>query len=269
MAASEEPSAFDLGSRVRVVGLVQAAHHNGKLGVVVASVDSRTGRLGVELEDGSEVSIKPCNMQLQQHPDDTPQADDVSQAAAVPPPPSSAPASSDSETDRVMMDFMIRQGFSIEEARRTIAVTNKKKSDNVTAAIEYAASVKKDAGIKQHLAGFGLKNVIKDCGDWSRFPGMMKILAQLDDAGAADVATLRMLFGSEHHVAGMLEELRDMRTAPQGSPAAVMGQSLFQSGGRRLAAKCSVCGQERRQAAASFKKCRGCNGPELYCSDNC
>ena len=46
---------------------------------------------------------------------------------------------------------------------------------------------------------------------------MMKILAQLEAAGAADDATLRMLFGNEQHVAGMLEELRDMRGAPSGS----------------------------------------------------
>ena len=123
-----------------------------------------------------------------------------------------------------MMDFLTRQGFSPEQARRNISMANKKKTGNVTAAIEYAASVKKDASIKQHLARFGLKNVIKDCGDWSRFPGMMKILAQLDAAGAADDATLRMLFGSEHHVAGMLEELRDMRGAAAGSPAAAMSR---------------------------------------------
>ncbi len=35
----------------------------------------------------------------------------------------------------------------------------------------------KTGSIKQHLALFGIKNVIKDCGDWFRFPAMMKILA--------------------------------------------------------------------------------------------
>jgi hypothetical protein len=96
---------------------------------------------------------------------------------------------------------------------------------------------------------------------------MMKILAQLDAAGAADDATLRMLFGNEQHVAGMLEELRDMRGAPSGSPAAAMGQSLFQDAGRRREAQCSVCGKLRSHTSASFKKCSGCRGPELYCSD--
>ncbi len=95
----------------------------------------------------------------------------------------------------------------------------------------------------------------------------MKILAQLDAAGAADDATLRMLFGNEQHVAGMLEELRDMRGAPSGSPAAAMSQSLFQDAGRRREAQCSVCGKLRSHASARFKKCGGCRGPELYCSD--
>jgi WD40 repeat protein len=69
-AASAESAEFDVGCRVRVVGLVQAAHHNGKTGVVISSSDTQTGRIGVELEDGAEVLIKPCNMQLLQHPYD-------------------------------------------------------------------------------------------------------------------------------------------------------------------------------------------------------
>ena len=77
-----------------------------------------------------------------------------------------------------------------------------------------------------------------------------------------------MLFGNEQHVAGMLEELRDMRGAPSGSPAAAMSQSLFQDAGRRREAQCSVCGKLRCQTSASFKQCRGCSGPELYCSDS-
>ena len=265
--AAAESTEFDVGSRVIVAGLVQAAHHNGKTGVIIAPLDPQTGRLGVQLGDGTDIRARPCNLQLQRHPDDAaPQAAQAT-AAQPPPTPSVPAASSDSEIDRAMMDFLTRQGFSPEQARRNISMANKKKTDNVTAAIEYAASVKRDASIKQHLARFGLKNVIKDCGDWSRFPGMMKILAQLDAAGAADDATLRMLFGSEHHVAGMLEELRDMRGAAAGSPAAAMSQSLYQSDGRRRAAQCSVCGSSRSDSGAGFKKCGGCRGPELYCSD--
>lgn len=86
MATGEEPSHFGLGSRVRVVGLGQASHHNGKLGAVIAPLDAQTGRLGVKLEDGTEVRIKSCNVQLQQHPDDAPEA------AAEQPRPSRAPS---------------------------------------------------------------------------------------------------------------------------------------------------------------------------------
>ncbi len=88
MATREEPSHFGLGSRVRVVGLGQASHHNGKLGAVIAPLDAQTGRLGVKLEDGTEVRIKSCNVQLQQH------TDDASEAAAEQPRPSSASAPS-------------------------------------------------------------------------------------------------------------------------------------------------------------------------------
>ncbi len=85
MAAREEPSHFGLGSRVRVVGLGHASHHNGKLGAVIAPLDAQTGRLGVKLEDGTQVRIKSCNVQLQQHPDDAPEA------ATEQPRPSRAP----------------------------------------------------------------------------------------------------------------------------------------------------------------------------------
>jgi len=68
--AAPECAQFDLGCRVRVMGLVQAAQHNGKMGVVIAPLDLQTGRIGVKLEEGCEIRIKPCNMQLQQHPDD-------------------------------------------------------------------------------------------------------------------------------------------------------------------------------------------------------
>jgi hypothetical protein len=67
--STAESTEFDVGCRVRVVGLVQAAHHNGKTGVVIASLDTQTGRIGVKLEDGAGVNVKPCNMQLLQHPD--------------------------------------------------------------------------------------------------------------------------------------------------------------------------------------------------------
>jgi hypothetical protein len=168
--STSESTEFDLGSRVRVARLVQASHHNGKTGVIIAPLDPQTGRIGVELEDGAEIRIKPCNMQLLLHPDDAaPNATPASPAQA----PAAPAAIQDSEADRVMIDFCMRQGMSLEQARRNVVMAKKKRTDNVTAAIEYAASVKREAGIKQHLARFGLKNVIKDCGDWSRFPGTM------------------------------------------------------------------------------------------------
>ena len=86
MATREEPSPFGLGCRVRVVGLAQASHHNGKLGAVIAPLDAQTGRLGVKLQDGAEIRIKSCNVHLEQQPDDAPQA------AAEQPRPSRAPS---------------------------------------------------------------------------------------------------------------------------------------------------------------------------------
>jgi len=43
-------SSFQVGSRVRVTGLVAAKQHNGKLGTVSIAIDAVTERLGVELD---------------------------------------------------------------------------------------------------------------------------------------------------------------------------------------------------------------------------
>jgi hypothetical protein len=59
--AAPETSRFDVGCRVCVMSLEQAAQHNGKMGVVIAL---QTGRISLKLEDGSEVQIKPFNMKL-------------------------------------------------------------------------------------------------------------------------------------------------------------------------------------------------------------
>ena len=107
--SSAETTEFDLGCRVRVVGLVQAAHHNGKTGVVVASLDTETGRIGVELEDGAKVRIKPGNMQQLLHPDDAAFRADSSrpaqplQASAAPP----EAAAADGES--AIVDFLMKQ----------------------------------------------------------------------------------------------------------------------------------------------------------------
>jgi hypothetical protein len=64
MATDYETEDFDLGCRVRAKGLVQCAQHNGKTAVIIAMADSETGRFGVRLQDGVEVRIKPCNLEL-------------------------------------------------------------------------------------------------------------------------------------------------------------------------------------------------------------
>ena len=53
------------GDRVIVQGLVNAAQHNGKYGVVITSERlSKDGRVVVKLDDGTEINVKPGNLQL-------------------------------------------------------------------------------------------------------------------------------------------------------------------------------------------------------------
>jgi len=53
---------FQIGSRVRVTGLVSAAEHNGKIGQVTAFA-SDSDRIQVQLEDGTTVKVKPSNLE--------------------------------------------------------------------------------------------------------------------------------------------------------------------------------------------------------------
>jgi len=55
-------SSFQVGSRVRVTGLVAAKQHNGKLGTVSIAIDAVTERLGIELDEGASLKIKACNL---------------------------------------------------------------------------------------------------------------------------------------------------------------------------------------------------------------
>ena len=57
---------FALGCRVRVAGLAAAAaqHHNGKAATVCGDFDKSTGRFIVLLDDGSQLAVKPINLQL-------------------------------------------------------------------------------------------------------------------------------------------------------------------------------------------------------------
>jgi len=52
------------GDRVKVDGLVTATQHNGKYGVVTSERLSKDGRVGVKLDGGSEINVKPGNLQL-------------------------------------------------------------------------------------------------------------------------------------------------------------------------------------------------------------
>lgn len=52
------------GDRVIVQGLVNATQHNGKYGVVISERLSKDGRVVVKLDDGTEINVKPGNLQL-------------------------------------------------------------------------------------------------------------------------------------------------------------------------------------------------------------
>ncbi len=54
--------AFELGCRVRVVGLTSQQHHNGKTAAVCADFNESTGRYSVILDEGLQISIKPLNL---------------------------------------------------------------------------------------------------------------------------------------------------------------------------------------------------------------
>jgi hypothetical protein len=212
MASDESANiTLGLGTRIRIKGLVQFTQHNEKIAVVISPADPQTGRYSVVLEHGDEIRIKPGNIVKL---DRSAQVSMVYFFRAC-----EHVLSTDNDFEREIMGF----GFSLQQAHRVISVV----ANNSMAAIEYAASVKKNESIKQHLARFGLDNVIRHCGDRLRFPGMMKILAQLEDAGASDATTLRMLFGNEQHVAGMLEEVRVMRGTAC-SPSSAPGRDFLE-----------------------------------------
>ena len=51
---------FVVGARVRVQGLVGAAEHNGKVGVITEELHNE--RVGVTLDDGKGIKVKPANL---------------------------------------------------------------------------------------------------------------------------------------------------------------------------------------------------------------
>ena len=52
------------GDRVKVDGLVTATQHNEKYGVVISERLSKDGRVLVKLDSGTEINVKPGNLQL-------------------------------------------------------------------------------------------------------------------------------------------------------------------------------------------------------------
>ena len=63
--ASDE-SPVRAGHRVRIVGLEKAAQHNGCEGVVIPKRDGE--RIGVKLDNGKLLSLKPANLEVQRKP---------------------------------------------------------------------------------------------------------------------------------------------------------------------------------------------------------
>jgi hypothetical protein len=81
VAPGSTMDSFPAGAAVRIVGLVKAAHHNGKTAVVSARSATSADRVGVTLDDGSTLSVRAANLQLVQPTHTAPQKD---QAGAGP-----------------------------------------------------------------------------------------------------------------------------------------------------------------------------------------
>jgi len=63
MRALRGPGDFPAGAKVRIVGLVKAAQHNGKTATVSRKA-APAGRVAVKLDDGPGVlSVKPANLE--------------------------------------------------------------------------------------------------------------------------------------------------------------------------------------------------------------
>ena len=55
---------FCAGAKVRVIGLVRAAQHNGKCGIVTKRSATQEGRVGVKLAgDGGTLSVRRANLE--------------------------------------------------------------------------------------------------------------------------------------------------------------------------------------------------------------
>mmetsp|Transcript_29593 Transcript_29593/g.62766 ORF Transcript_29593/g.62766 Transcript_29593/m.62766 type:complete len:244 (+) Transcript_29593:79-810(+) len=52
------------GTKVRIKGLVKAAHHNDKVGVVTKAIAPGEARVGVKLSDGTVLAVKTGNLEV-------------------------------------------------------------------------------------------------------------------------------------------------------------------------------------------------------------
>ena len=62
VGTDEEPSVATCGGAMRIVGLVKAAQHNGKVGRILDR-KGEEGRIGVQLDDGQVLSVRPENLE--------------------------------------------------------------------------------------------------------------------------------------------------------------------------------------------------------------
>lgn len=62
---TKERPLFDIGTQVKIQGLVNAKQHNGKTGGVIKTYDEETGRVSVRLSDGATIDVKPANLVLE------------------------------------------------------------------------------------------------------------------------------------------------------------------------------------------------------------
>ena len=52
------------GLPVELKGLISQPKLNGSIGVIISKFNKETGRWGVRLDDGSCISVKPCNLSI-------------------------------------------------------------------------------------------------------------------------------------------------------------------------------------------------------------
>jgi len=198
---------FAPGSRVQVAGLASAQQHNGKVGTVCGAADESTGRCSVLLDDGSQLTIKPCNLT----------ATDVPMAAQVQPPPSAASAAvaapSAAEMSRMSIVRCLQALLAIEDAAarraRTVEV-------HQLMAAQWRQSSRYKSTMARHLV-----EDVRVCVCWFCMPcslltasppppaplqvhpmfrtGFLSVLQKSQAAGAVDAPAFSRINQSLHH----------------------------------------------------------------------